>query len=134
MPCAFRCSSMVNVTALSKRAVVRMRHSWPTRARNSMIVRRLWVTPAVGSLMQWLLTRRNRTTERTNRETARQHCSPAGERNMSTEVQSTEVGKKTQQLLHGSLKHVKAAALAALLVPLAAVAIRPAVASLQASG
>ena len=37
-----------------------------------MIVRRLCVTPAVGSLMQWLLTRRNRTTERTNREPARQ--------------------------------------------------------------
>jgi hypothetical protein len=53
---------------------------------------------------------------------------------MSTEVQSTEVGKKTHQLLQGSLKHVKAAALAALLVPLAAVAIRPAVASLKASG
>src|SRR5258707_8859902 len=27
------------------------------------MVRRLCVTPAVGSLMQWLLTRRNRTTE-----------------------------------------------------------------------
>jgi hypothetical protein len=53
---------------------------------------------------------------------------------MSTEVQSTEVGKKTRQLLQGSLKHVQAAALAALLVPLAAVAIRPAVASLKASG
>src|SRR5258708_32409359 len=28
-----------------------------------MIVRRLCVTPAVGSLMQWLLTKRNRTAE-----------------------------------------------------------------------
>ena len=53
---------------------------------------------------------------------------------MSTEVQSTEVGKKTQQLLQGSLKHVRAAALAALLVPLAAVAIKPAVATAQGSG
>lgn len=53
---------------------------------------------------------------------------------MSTEVQSAEVGNKTRQLLQGSLKHVQAAALAALLVPLAAVAIRPAVANAQGSG
>jgi hypothetical protein len=53
---------------------------------------------------------------------------------MSQDVQSTEVGKKTQQLLNGSLKHARAAALAALLVPLAAVAIRPAVATAQSSG
>jgi hypothetical protein len=56
------------------------------------------------------------------------------EKIMSQEVRSTEVGQKTQTLLKGSLKHVQAAALAALLVPLAAVAIRPAIASAQGSG
>src|SRR5258705_9149032 len=54
---------MVKVTALSKRAVVRIAHACPASASHSTMVRRLCVTPAVGSLMQWLLTRRNRTTE-----------------------------------------------------------------------
>ena len=51
---------------------------------------------------------------------------------MSKEERQTEVQAKTQQLLRGSLKYVRAAALAAALVPLAAVAVRPAVA--QTSG
>jgi hypothetical protein len=42
--------------------------------------------------------------------------------------------EKTQQLLQGSLKHVRAAALAAALVPLAAVALSSAVATAQGSG
>ena len=42
---------------------------------------------------------------------------------MSQEVRQTEVRQKTQHLLQGSLKHVRAAALAAALVPLAAVAV-----------
>ena len=46
----------------------------------------------------------------------------------------TTVQDKTQQLLRGSLKHVRAAALAAALVPLAAIAARPAVAQTSASG
>ncbi len=41
---------------------------------------------------------------------------------MSQEVRTTELHKKTQALLQGSLKHVRAAGLAAALVPLAAVA------------
>src|SRR5271167_2465659 len=98
-----------------------------------MIVRRLCVTPAVGSVMQWLLTRRNRTPERTNREWARQ---PHGVQNplkeprkMSQDIRPTELREKTQQLLHGSLKHVRVAALAAVLVPLASVAaVSPAMA------
>src|SRR5262245_47942712 len=45
-----------------------------------MIVRRLCVTPAVGSLMQWLFTKRKRTRERTNRNPTRQQhrASPQG--------------------------------------------------------
>jgi hypothetical protein len=39
-----------------------------------------------------------------------------------------ELREKTQQLLHGSLKHARAAALAAVLVPLASVAVSPAMA------
>jgi hypothetical protein len=42
--------------------------------------------------------------------------------------------EKTQGLLHGSLKHVRAAALAAALVPLASLAVSPAVAQIQGSG
>jgi hypothetical protein len=43
-----------------------------------------------------------------------------------------ELQEKTQQLLHGSLKHVRAAALAAVLVPLASVAaVSPAAAQTQ---
>jgi len=47
---------------------------------------------------------------------------------MSRESRQMEVREKTQQLLNGSLKHVRAAALAAALVPLASVAISRAVA------
>jgi hypothetical protein len=53
---------------------------------------------------------------------------------MSQEGRQREVREKTQQLLHGSLKHVRAAALAAALVPLAAVAVTPAVAQQFSSG
>ncbi len=42
---------------------------------------------------------------------------------MSRDVKQTELRAKTKELLHGRLKHVKAAALAAALVPLAAVAV-----------
>jgi hypothetical protein len=42
---------------------------------------------------------------------------------MSEEGRHTELREKTQQLLRGSLKHVRAAALAAALVPLASVAV-----------
>src|ERR1700730_12463811 len=46
-----------------------------------------------------------------------------------------ELQEKTQQLLHGSLKHIRVAALAAVLVPLASVAaVRPALALDCASG
>src|SRR3989442_12601960 len=64
---------MVKITRLSKRAVVRMWHACPASWSHSMIVRRLCVTPAVGSLMQWLLTRRNlTTTQSTNGATVSQ--------------------------------------------------------------
>src|SRR5882762_8744525 len=53
---------------------------------------------------------------------------------MSQEGRQREVREKTQQLLRGSLKHVRAAALAAALVPLAAVAVTPAVAQQFSSG
>src|SRR4051794_26153743 len=42
---------------------------------------------------------------------------------MSHEAAQIELREKTERLLHGSLKHVRAAALAAALVPLAAVAV-----------
>ena len=104
-PCSRRCSSIVNVTALSKRAVVRMRHSWPASASHSMIVRRLCVTPAVGSLMQWLLTRRKRTPERTGREstasTVVHHPSITRSPNMSHEAAQVELKEKTQQSAAG---------------------------------
>ena len=45
---------------------------------------------------------------------------------MSQEVRQTELQEKTQQLLHGPLKHIRAAALAAALLPLASVAAAPA--------
>jgi hypothetical protein len=45
-----------------------------------------------------------------------------------------EVTEKTHALLRGSLKHVRAAALAAALVPLASIAMSPAVAQIQGSG
>jgi hypothetical protein len=53
---------------------------------------------------------------------------------MSKEDRQTDVREKTQRLLRGSLKHVRAAALAAALVPLASVAVSPAVAQGGGSG
>lgn len=53
---------------------------------------------------------------------------------MSQEERQTELRQKTQQLLRGSLKHVRAAALAAALVPLASLAASPAVAQSTGSG
>jgi len=53
---------------------------------------------------------------------------------MSKEDRQRDVREKTQQLLDGSLKHVRAAALALVLVPLASVAISDAVAQAQGSG
>ena len=48
---------------------------------------------------------------------------------------TTDLQNKTQQLLEGPLKHIKAAALAAALLPLASVAAKPAEAqSVCASG
>ena len=45
---------------------------------------------------------------------------------MSQDVNKTELSDKTQQLLEGPLKHIRAAALAAALVPLASVVATPA--------
>ena len=53
---------------------------------------------------------------------------------MSQEDRQLELREKTQRLLNGSLKHARAAALAIALVPLASVAISPAVARAQGSG
>jgi hypothetical protein len=53
---------------------------------------------------------------------------------MSQEARQRSVREKTQQLLQGSLKHVRVAALAAALVPLAAVAVTHSVAQAQGSG
>src|SRR5207248_7936054 len=106
-----------------------MWHACPASESHSMIVRRLCVTPAVGSLMQWLFTKRNRTTERTNRGTARQQHGvqiPQGVLKMSQAIVQTELQEKTQQLLAGPLKHIRAAALAAALLPLASVVVAPA--------
>ena len=44
---------------------------------------------------------------------------------MSQEVRQTALQEQTQQLLQGPLKHVRAAALAAALLPLASVAAAP---------
>lgn len=52
---------------------------------------------------------------------------------MSQEARQRNVREKTQQLLQGSLKHVRAAALAAALVPLAAVAVTHSVAHAQSA-
>jgi hypothetical protein len=52
---------------------------------------------------------------------------------MSREDRQTELGEKTRELLQGSLKHVRAAALAAALVPLASVAGSRAVVHAQCS-
>ena len=53
---------------------------------------------------------------------------------MSREDRRRELGEKTQVLLQGSLKHVRAAALAAALVPLASVGVSQAVAAQCMSG
>lgn len=53
---------------------------------------------------------------------------------MSHESRHAELRKKTQHLLRGSLKHVRAAALAAALVPLASIAVSQAVVQGQGSG
>ena len=45
---------------------------------------------------------------------------------MSNEIRQTELREKTQQLLQGPLKHIRAAALAAALLPLASVVAAPA--------
>jgi len=50
---------------------------------------------------------------------------------MSQEVGQTELKAKTQQLLDGPLKHIRAAAIAAALLPLASVAATPASAQTQ---
>src|SRR5450759_2356431 len=47
---------------------------------------------------------------------------------MSQEVRQSELQEKTRQLLQGPLKHIRAAALAAALLPLASVAAAPAAA------
>ena len=45
---------------------------------------------------------------------------------MSQDVRQNELREKTQQLLDGPLKHIRAAALAAALLPLASVLVTPA--------
>src|SRR5262245_13923585 len=50
---------------------------------------------------------------------------------MSQAVGQTELQAKTQQLLDGPLKHIRAAAIAAALLPLASVAATPASAQTQ---
>ena len=50
---------------------------------------------------------------------------------MSQEIGQTEVQEKTHRLLAGPLKHIRAAALAAALLPLALVAVTPAAAATQ---
>src|SRR5262245_23444481 len=99
-----------------------------------MIVRRLCVTPAVGSVMQWLLTRRKRTGGAYTRLTGANNGVRIKEGRMYQENRQTDVKTKTQQLLQGSLKHVRAAALAAALAPLAAVAASPAMDQQNGSG
>src|SRR5471030_2009384 len=53
---------------------------------------------------------------------------------MTERGRHVELRNQTQQLLRGSLRHVRRAALAAVLVPLAAVTISSAVATAHASG
>jgi hypothetical protein len=53
---------------------------------------------------------------------------------MSREDRKAELRAKSETLLQGSLKHVRTAALAAALVPLASVAVHKAVVTLNASG
>jgi SdrD B-like domain len=95
-----------------------------------MMVRRLCVTPAVESLMQWLLTRRKRTTSVSTgkgyiNSAATQLTFPK-EHEMSQEPGQNRLKEHTQQLLQGPLKHARAAALAAALLPLASVLATPA--------
>src|SRR5260370_10754535 len=45
---------------------------------------------------------------------------------MSRRIRQTELREQTRQLLQGPLKHIRGAALAAALVPLASVAVAPA--------
>src|SRR3989338_8686905 len=82
-----------------------------------MIVRRLCVTPAVASLMQWLFTNKNRTTTKSK---------GVGRKVSDQDGRGAEHRKKTHQLLQGPLKHARMAALAAALLPLASVAAVPA--------
>src|SRR3954451_22675043 len=94
-----------------------------------MIVRRLCVTPAVGSLMQWLFASRNRTAERTNPKPVTSTALPFTPRPGASSNETADRRRssgQTQQLLQGPLKHIKAAALAAALLPLASVAATPA--------
>ena len=101
----------MKVTGLSNRAVVRMWQSCPASASHSMIVRRLCVTPAVGSLMQWLFTRRNRT-HRAYRPgfvpSTQRKESPASKRSFRclSNDHKHALAQQTQQLLQGPLKHV----------------------------
>ena len=53
---------------------------------------------------------------------------------MSQEIRQSELQEQSQKLLRGSLKYVRVAALAAALVPLASVAVAPAVAQEQCPG
>lgn len=53
---------------------------------------------------------------------------------MSQNARQIELREETRRLLQGALKHVRATALATALVPLASVAVTPAVASAQGSG
>ena len=53
---------------------------------------------------------------------------------MSQEIGQTELQEKTHRLLDGPLKHIRAAALAAALLPLASVAAAPAAAQVCTSG
>src|SRR5262245_60639714 len=53
---------------------------------------------------------------------------------MAQKKRNAELREKTQQLLHGALRHVRAATLAAALVPLGSVAVSPAMAQDCTSG
>src|SRR6185295_13775800 len=71
--------------------------------------------------------RRNRTAERTNRKPPRQQPElPPGAAKMSQHVNQAALEGQTKQLMDGPLKHIRAAALAAALVPLASVFAAPA--------
>jgi hypothetical protein len=73
--------------------------------------------------------KRKRTTEGIDREALRQHDEfhlLKGELEMSQAAPQNALQKQTQELLDGPLKHIRAAALAAALLPLASVAATPA--------